>query len=167
MDAVSLDLTTVVQPVAEVAGLVVAGLLAAAAQRFVGVLQARFGIELTKHQQDTVHQVAQSVADVAKAQIERGALSIEHVDVANPKIRALAQVALSMAPQTVQQLGVTEEGMAHMLVARIAAGEFRIGLTDLAAKGSVNAPAPAPAPAPARIPVLTVAETPHAAASGA
>lgn len=148
----TLDVTGIVQAVLETAALVIAGLIARFVPRLIDILQQRTGIMLTAQQRQTVLHGVQTAAGIIETQIDQGLIQVSHVRIDNPAVLAQARHVIEAVPMAAAAMGVTEAGVAGMIV----------GAVDT---GSRVTPAPTPAvlaPAPA---VLGIAPQPAAPAA--
>lgn len=115
----SVSLAPFVAPALQFAGIVVAGVFAAVATKLVTFLNGRLHLQLTDQQVQTVHDAAGTAAGVINTMLTRGVLKHEDVHVSSPQVLAAVQTAMTMVPQAAASLGVTPEGMAHMVVSRV------------------------------------------------
>jgi hypothetical protein len=132
----ALDLTPIVQPIFETAGLVVAGLLTAHVPKAIAAFQARTGIMLTDQQRATILGSVQTGAGILETELDKGALTVAHINISNPTVLAQAQAAVNAVPVAAASLGITMNDAARMIV----------GAVDTAAHpGAAASPTSAPA----------------------
>lgn len=134
----SVDLTPVLQPLLDIAGIVVSGLALVYVPRAIAAFQARTGIQLTQQQQATVLHAVQTGAGAIETKLDQGLMQVAHVNVGNADVQAEAQAAINAVPVAAAALGVTTQGIARMIV----------GAVDTGSRTPVPA-APAAAAAPA------------------
>lgn len=115
----SVDLTPVVQPILATAGTVIAALLAIYIPKLLAVFAASTGVALTDQQRSQVLGAVQTAAGMIETKLDQGALKLAHVEIANPQVRAEAQAAIAAVPQAAGALGMTEDGVARMIVGKV------------------------------------------------
>ncbi len=100
----------------------IAGLLAIYVPQAMAVLQARTRIQLTDQQRATMLGAVRTAAGVIETNLDRGALRLAHVDIANPVVRAEAAAAINAVPLAAEALNMTVDGVARMIVGAIDTG---------------------------------------------
>lgn len=128
----TLDLSPIVQPTLAVIGLVLAGLFAAYVPKLLAAFQARTGIMLSAQQSAAILGFVQTSAGVIETKLDQGALQIAHVNVGNPTILAEAQSIIAAAPVAAAGLGMTEAGVAKMIVGAVDTGARTVVVTAAA-----------------------------------
>lgn len=141
----TLDLTSVLQPILETAATIAFGLIAAYVPKGLALLEARTGIHLTDQQRATILGAVQTGAGILETKIDQGVLTKAHITIDNPEVLAQARAAIAAVPTAAAALGMTEQGVARMIV----------GAADTAAH-SGPAPMPVPASVPKLAPPITV-----------
>jgi hypothetical protein len=126
--ATTLDLSAIVQPLLAVTGAVISGLLAIYVPRGLAAFQARTGIELTDQQRAVVLGAVRTAAGVVETKLDQGVMRADHVEVANPMVRAEAVAAINAVPAAAAALNMTVNGVARMIV----------GAVDTAAHGATS-----------------------------
>lgn len=117
-----LDLSPIVQPTLAVIGLVIAGMIATYLPKALTAFQARTGILLTDQQRATILGFVQTSAGAIETKLDQGALAVAQVHVANSTVLAEAQSILAAAPIAAAGLGMTEAGVAKMIVGAVDTG---------------------------------------------
>lgn len=143
-----LDLTPIVQPIIATAGMVLTTLLAIYVPKALAAFIARTGIVLTDQQRAQVLGAVQTAKGMIETKLDQGALNAAHITIANGDIRAEAAAAIAAVPHAAAALGMTEAGVARMIV----------GAVDTAAHGP-----PAHAPTAAEVAHAIVGEVQHGA----
>lgn len=115
----TLDLTPVVQPVIATVGTVIAALLAVYVPKAIAAFTAWTGVALTDQQRSQVLGAVQTAAGMIETKLDQGALHAAHVTVANDDIRAEAAAAIAAVPQAAAALGMTQDGVARMIVGKV------------------------------------------------
>lgn len=115
----TLDLTPIVQPILETIGLMIAGLIAAYVPKAIAAFQARTGIMLTDQQRATMLGAVQTAAGAIETRLDQGLMHVAHVNVSDPTVLAEARAALDAVPATAASLGMTEAGVAKMIVGAV------------------------------------------------
>lgn len=143
----TLDMTGILQAVLETTALVIAGLIARFVPRLIDILEQRTGLMLTAQQQQTVLHGVQTAAGIIETQIDQGLMQVSHVRIDNQAVLAQARQVIDAVPMAAAAMGVTEAGVARMIV----------GAVDT---GSRVTPAPTPAVLPPAPAVLGTAPQP-------
>jgi hypothetical protein len=112
----AIDLSTIVQPLLAVIGAVISGLLAIYVPRALAAFQERTGIQLTDQQRATVLGAVRTAAGVIETNLDKGVMRVDHVEVANPIVRAEAVAAINAVPVAAAALNMTVDGVARMIV---------------------------------------------------
>jgi hypothetical protein len=115
----TIDLTPIVTPILAVVGSVLAGVLAIYIPIGIAAFQKRTGIQLTAQQQATMLGAVQTGAGIIETKLDQGVLNVAHVEVTNPAIVAQAQAAIAAVPIAAASLGMTEAGVARMIVGKV------------------------------------------------
>lgn len=139
-----LDVTTVLQPVLEMIALVIAGLITRYVPRALDAMEKRTGIQLTDQQRAKVLGAVQTAAGIVETDIDRKAMSLAQVHVDDPVIRAQAAAVIAAVPQAAAALGVTEAGVARMIVGAANTGPRAAPVQPQPAQAAPNPLAGAP-----------------------
>jgi hypothetical protein len=115
----SLDLTPILQPILEVVALVIAGLIAKELPRAIDAFVARTGIQLTDQQRAVVLGSIQTAAGAIETKLDQGALQVGHVNINNDVVMEQARAAIAAVPTAAAALGITEQGVARMIVGAV------------------------------------------------
>jgi hypothetical protein len=115
----TLDITPLVEPVLAVAGATIAGLLTVYVPKALAVFTEATGIALTEQQRAAFLGAVQTAKGVIETKLDQNALSVAHVDVNNEAIRAEAAAAIAAVPQAAAAFGLTEDGVARMIVGAV------------------------------------------------
>lgn len=121
MNSTAVDLAPLVQPLVNVLGLVILGLAGVLATKAVSVLNARFHLQLSAQQAQTIHDAADTAAGVLTHAIYSGAMSVQDVHISNPVVYDMAQTAMKAVPQAIAATGVSQADLAHIIVGRVGA----------------------------------------------
>lgn len=132
----TLDLTPIIQPLIAIAGIVITGLSAIYVPRAIAGFERRTGIQLTEQQRETIMGAVTTAAGVLETRLDQGVIRVEHINVNSGPVQDEAQKAINAVPQAMQALGMTPDGIARMIVARV----------DTAAHGVTTATSVATAP---------------------
>lgn len=111
----ALDLSPIIQPLIIVAGVIVTGLAAKGLSAF----SAWTGVALTEQQRSQVLGAVQTAAGVVETKLDQGSLAHGEVHVGSIEIREQAAAAIAAVPQAAAALGMTEEGVARMIVGQV------------------------------------------------
>ncbi len=84
--------------------------------------QKRTGIVLTDQQRAQMLGAVQTAAGVLETKLDQGTLTTAHVTQANDAVRAEAQAAIAAVPNAAAALGMTEAGVARMIVGKVDTG---------------------------------------------
>lgn len=114
-----LDLSSVVNPVLEVAIAVVVALVPVFVNRILKLAESRFHVTVSQTAATAVMTAAVNASGAVKALLRSGAMQLSEVNVSNPAVLKAARVAVSLAGDAADQLGLTEEGVAHLIVSHI------------------------------------------------
>lgn len=114
-----LDFQVIVQPILEVIGLAIAAFITTYVPRVIAAFEARTGIQFTEQQRAIMLGSVQTSAGELQTLIDQKALDIAHVNVSNPVILAKARGAIDAVSNASKALGMTEAGVARMLVGRL------------------------------------------------
>lgn len=128
----SVDLTPVVEPILAAAGTVVTALLAIYIPKLLAVFVAWTGVALTDQQRSQVLGAVNTAAGMIETKLDQGALKLAHVEIANDQIRAEAQAAIAAVPNAAAALGMTEEGVARMIVGKVDTGAHGVPVAPVA-----------------------------------
>lgn len=126
------NFSAILQPVLDVAGIVVAGLLVRYVPRGIDLFERVSGVQLTDQQRAVVLGAAKTAAGVLETRLDQGVINASHITVNNPEVRAQALAMINVIPDDMAKLGVTEEGAARIIV----------GMVDTAAHGAPPPSAP-------------------------
>lgn len=118
----TLDLSPIIQPCLEVAGLVLGAIITTYIPKALAAFQARTGIALTDQQRAVVLGAVQTGAGELETMIDQKALTVDRIHVDNQAVLVKAQAALAAVPVAMQALGMTEAGVAKMIVAKVDTG---------------------------------------------
>jgi hypothetical protein len=168
--ASTLDLSAIVQPLLAVIGTVISGLLAIYVPRGLAAFQARTGIELTDQQRAVVLGAVRTAAGVVETKLDQGVMRADHVEVANPMVRAEAVAAINAVPAAAAALNMTVNGVARMIVGAVdtaahgaasqtAASQTAASQTPAVQSSVPQAPVPRYAPPQTPIPQTPVPQT--------
>jgi hypothetical protein len=145
----ALDLTPIVQPILATAGAIISGLLLIYVPKAIAAFEARTGIMLTDQQRATVLGAVQTGAGMIETDLDKGALSVAHININNPAILAQASSVIAAVPVAARALGMSVDGVARMLV----------GAVDTGSHGVVAPVVVAPAPTTTTVPLVLVPAT--------
>lgn len=134
MASEAFDLTPLVQPLVEVGGLIVAGVLTAVAGKAVAYLNKRFDLDFSTAQTAEVQSVVASTASVLEQHVEKGVLAHSELKTSNPLVQSAASEALTLGSTLVSHLNV--ETVAAAAIKRV---EQWIGLGITQAPGTNTA----------------------------
>lgn len=129
-----IDFSPIVQPVLALTGAVITGLGAIYVPRFIAAFETRTGVALTEQQRQTVLGAAKTAAGVLETALDKGAVSIEHINIGNQAVQTQAQAAIDAVPRAAASLGLTVDDVARMIV----------GAVDTSAHGLIVAEVPTP-----------------------
>jgi hypothetical protein len=129
----AVDLSPITQPILTVLGTIITGLLVVYIPKALNVLQKWTGVQLTEQQRQTILGAVQTAAGKIETKLDQNVLSVSHITVDNPTIRQEAQAAIAAVPTAAAALGMTEDGVARMIVGKV----------DTAAHGAIQAAPPA------------------------
>ena len=118
----TIDLQPVLQPVLDVAGLLIMGGLAHYGPRAIKAFETYTGIQLSDQQQAKLMAAVNTAAGVIETRIDQQALSVAHVTVANDAVANEAKAIMLALPELAADLGLTEDGVAKMIVAKVDTG---------------------------------------------
>jgi len=112
----NVDLQSILQPILEVIGLTIAGIITAYLPKAIAAFEARTGVQLSAQQKDTIRGAVQTAAGEIETQIDQKVLSVANVKISDPAIQAKAQAAISAVPGAMSALGMTPASVAKMIV---------------------------------------------------
>lgn len=136
----SIDLTPIVQPIIAVVGTVIAGFLAVYVPRAIAAFETRTGIMLTDQQRAIVAGAIKTAAGVIETDLDKGAMSISHVNVNSAAIQDQANAAIAAVPKAAAALGVTPDSVARMIVGAVNTSAH--GVAPVQVVAAVAAPVP-------------------------
>jgi hypothetical protein len=122
----TLDLTPLVQPILAVTGIVMAAMLKLYVPRALEAFSERTGIVLTDQQRAQMIGAVNTAAGMIETRLDQGAISAAHVDIANDQIRAEAAAAIAAVPNAAAALGMTQDGVARMIVGKVDTAAHRL-----------------------------------------
>jgi hypothetical protein len=146
-----LNLQAVLQPLLETAGIVVSGFVATYLPRAIVAFEKHTNIQLTDQQRDVLLGAVQTAKGIIETKLDQGVMQVAHVTITNEAVLAEARAAIAAVPDAAAKLGVTEDGVARMIV----------GAVETGFHATVSAPVPAPV-VPVVDPATPVAPTPVA-----
>ena len=109
----------ILDPMIQLASLVLIGLAPVFANYLIQVLHNRFKLDLTAAQDATVRKACLTGAGVLLTQLTRGAIQLEHLHVDDPNVIAAAQVAINAVPDAAGAFNLTIPDLAHMIVGQV------------------------------------------------
>jgi len=118
----TLEVTGIVQALLETAALVIAGLIARFVPRLIDILEQRTGLMLTAQQQQTVLHGVQTAAGIIETEIDQGLMQVSHVRIDDQAVLAQARQVIQAVPMAASAMGVTEAGVARMIVGAVDTG---------------------------------------------
>ncbi len=110
-----MDLT----PILDVILGIVSPVLTACAVMGVKYLLAKTKLDLTAQQQATILNAAQTGAGMVTMALSKGAMGLKDVHVGSAQVQAAADYVMTMAPAAAAGLGVTQAGIAQMIVGKV------------------------------------------------
>jgi len=125
----ALNLQPILQPILEVIGLAIAGIITAYVPKAIAAFEARTGLQLTAQQKDTIRGAVQTAAGEVETLIDQKALAVANVKISDPAIQAKAQAAISAVPSAMSALGMTPAGVAKMIVGAVDTGSRTVAPT--------------------------------------
>lgn len=114
-----IDLTPVIQPVLDVAGIVITAELAIYVPKALAAFMARTSVALTDQQRSAVIGAVATAAGVLETKLDQGALQVAHIDVGSAAVQAEAQAAINAVPMAMAALQMTPAGVARMIVGAV------------------------------------------------
>lgn len=126
----SVDLSPILTPLTQVAGIVLTGLIAIYVPKALAAFQARTGIQLTDQQRATVLGAVQTAAGTIETKLDQGVVKVAQIHVADAAVQTQAQAAINAVPDAMKALGMTPDSVARMIVGKV----------DTAAHGSETVP---------------------------
>lgn len=146
----SVDFSSLVQPLVEIAGAAIAAFAAVLAQKAIAAFEARTKVQLTDQQKATVMGAVQTAAGMVKLEMSKGTIALSDVHIANPTVAEIAKIATAGVQESIAALGVTPEGVAKMVVGKVGNDggaviatpllPYSEGLSDIAATAATLRP---------------------------
>jgi hypothetical protein len=118
----TLDLTPVLQPLLEIAGIVVTGMITIYGPKALAAFQERTKIQLTENQRQTILGAVQTAAGKLETQLDQGVIKAGHITVNNPVVAKEAQAAINSVPAAMVALDMTTDKIAGMIVGAVNTG---------------------------------------------
>ena len=163
----SFPLSQFLQPLLEIAIMVLAGVACEALRRWAVALSAHNKLQIDSAAVAEVQQAVYTVAGIASTMLRQSKLMQHEVSIGSPAIGQFVSMVLDLASTALKQSGFTTEDLEKMLVAQIGAllGERQTPM-PAAVTDAANVPAAAPllatappgAAPPAPVPVVLVGD---------
>lgn len=115
----TIDLVPLVQPILEVTGLVIAGMIVRYVPKILLLVEQYLHLKFTDQQNAVFLQEVQTAAGVVETKLDQGVLNISHVDINNPEMRAAASEIIKSIPGIVDKLGYTAKEVATAIVGAV------------------------------------------------
>src|ERR1035437_4184994 len=120
--ATAVDFSVVLQPLLQLAGIVLTGLIALYLPRAIAAFEARTGIQFTEQQKATILSGAQAAKGTVETRIDQKIMSVSEVHIDNPEIRYLAHEVIDNAPAAAAAIGATPDSVARSIVGMVDTG---------------------------------------------
>lgn len=113
------DLQVIVHPILEVIGLLIAAFISAYVPRAINALALWAKVKLTDQQRAIMLGAVQTAVGKIETKLDQKALSVAHITIDDPTVRAEAQAAIEAVSSTARALNVTTDGVARMIVGKV------------------------------------------------
>jgi hypothetical protein len=112
----AVNLQPIIQPILEVIALVIASLIATYIPKAIAAFEKRTGVQIAAVQQTALVQAVQAAAGTVETRIDQKIMAVSEVHIDNPAVRTLANEAITNAGAIAGETGLTEAGVARMIV---------------------------------------------------
>lgn len=113
------DFQLIVKPILEMCGTIIAAFIAAYVPKAINAFATWANIKMTDQQRAIMLGSIQTAVGKIETKLDQKVLSVSHISIEDPTIRAEARAAIDAVRDTASALGVTEDGAARMIVGKV------------------------------------------------